>query len=163
MSNQLSHIDDKNNPTMVDVSDKKETTRMAHARGEVILPPLVAKELIDGEIQSKKGPVFHTAIIAGTQAVKQTSQLIPFCHPLPIESCKINITPREGNKLIIDCKVKMTGKTGVEMEALTGVHITALTIYDMIKAISHDTLISNIHLVEKTGGKSDYRQEGNNE
>lgn len=241
----LSHIDsDRNQPTMVDVSAKRITTRTAHARSVVQVPPslaalmqgLTAKKTGRGrtsdagahrnedadnsttnnndgcsnrdhpELYSPKGPVFATAIIAGTMAVKNTHNLIPFCHPLPIDGCKINIEWRDnksasgsdrddnddnddnsdnndnndsidnndnngdnnhshvdggreakGDEIVIDCSVKVTHKTGVEMEALTGASVAALTIYDMCKAVSHDIIISDTRLIEKTGGKSDYR------
>lgn len=149
---QLNHLDRSHNPTMVDVSVKEVTIRVAHARSIVVLPKILQDELNAGEIVTKKGPIFHTAIIAGTMAVKKTHDLIPFCHPLLIESCKITITP-DGNKLVIDCKVKISGKTGVEMEALTGATIAALTIYDMGKALSHEIAIKDTRLIEKSGGK----------
>ncbi len=153
----LNHIDEKNNPTMVDVSQKETSTRMAHARSIIALPEVIWERLKDNEIQTKKGPIFHTAIIAGTMAVKKTHELIPFCHPLLIESCKIDITPVD-KTLVIDCKVKISGKTGVEMEALTGATITGLTIYDMCKALSHEVRIESTHLVEKTGGERIIRE-----
>jgi cyclic pyranopterin phosphate synthase len=154
---RLSHVDDRNQPTMVDVSDKAVTQRTAHARAHVKLPAAV-QAVIDGdEIQGPKGPVFQTAIIAGTQAAKRTHELIPFCHPLGIEGCRIEITVDEAGQAIIDCRVKVTHKTGVEMEALTGATVAALTIYDMCKALSHDIVIAEIALVTKTGGKSDYQ------
>ena len=148
----LNHIDEKNNPTMVDVSKKEVSTRMAHAQSKILLPEVLWERLKDNEIQTKKGPIFHTAIIAGTMAVKKTHELIPFCHPLNIESCKIEISTRE-RSLLIDCKVKITGKTGVEMEALTGVTIAGLTVYDMCKALSHEVVIESTRLIEKTGGE----------
>ncbi len=109
-----------------------------------------------GEIQTKKGPVFHTAIVAGVMAAKKTHELIPFCHPLAIEDCKIEIRLGEDGVARIDCRVKVTHKTGVEMEALTGASVAALTIYDMCKSLSHDIVIGETYLVEKRGGKSDY-------
>jgi cyclic pyranopterin phosphate synthase len=118
----------------------------------------VMSQLINGDIQTKKGPVFHTAIIAATMAVKKTSELIPFCHPLLIEGCKLQITPIiDKNSLQIDCTVDISGKTGVEIEALTGVSVAALTIYDMCKAITQQMTISEIKLIKKTGGKSDIK------
>ncbi|MGB0370366.1 MAG: cyclic pyranopterin monophosphate synthase MoaC [Opitutales bacterium] len=154
---QLSHIDDATNqPTMVDVSNKAPTQRMAKARGYVYLPTEVFARLENGDIATKKGPVFHTAIIAGTQAAKRTSDWIPFCHPLILESIKVFITPEpEESRVKIESVVKLSGKTGVEMEALTAVSAAALTLYDMCKALSQDMRISDIELVEKTGGKSD--------
>jgi cyclic pyranopterin phosphate synthase len=109
------------------------------------------------EIQSPKGPVFQTAIIAGTMAAKRTHELIPFCHPLGLESCKISVAMNEQGEAVIDCRVRVHHKTGVEMEALTGVSVAALTIYDMCKALSHDIVIGDIRLQSKTGGKSDFR------
>jgi cyclic pyranopterin phosphate synthase len=152
----LSHIDDKNQPTMVDVSEKNVTTRTAHARATVRLPPPVHAVVRDGEITTAKGPVFQTAIIAGTMAAKNTPDLIPFCHPIGLESCRIEIELNDTGDVVIDCKTKVTSKTGVEMEALTGASVAALTVYDMCKALSHDIVVENIHLISKTGGKSDY-------
>jgi len=157
MMEQLTHIDSiTGQPGMVDVNGKTITKRVATAQSIVILGPKIMEQLEGGDIQSKKGPVFQTAIIAGTMAVKQTPALIPFCHPLIIEGCKIAITPRNTEEVIIECTVTITGKTGVEMEALTGASVAALTIYDMCKAMSHDIIISETRLVSKTGGKSDY-------
>jgi cyclic pyranopterin phosphate synthase len=152
----LSHIDDNNQPTMVDVSEKNVTTRTAHARATVRLPQQVHAVVRDGEITTAKGPVFQTAIIAGTMAAKNTPDLIPFCHPIGLESCRIEIELNDTGDVVIDCKTKVTSKTGVEMEALTGASVAALTVYDMCKALSHDIVVDNIHLVSKTGGKSDY-------
>lgn len=153
----LSHIDDKNQPTMVDVSDKAVTSRTAHARAHVRLPQAVRDAIQDGEITTAKGPVFQTAIVAGTMAAKKTDELIPFCHPIGLESCRINIEINPDGNAVIDCRTRVTHKTGVEMEALTGAGVAALTIYDMCKALSHDIVIDNLHLVSKTGGKNDYR------
>lgn len=152
----LTHIDSNNQPTMVDVGDKSVTARSATARSRVHLPPVILAELREGEIYSKKGPVFQTAIIAGTMAAKKTAELIPFCHPLPIESCKLQIVVTPEQVIEIYCEVKVTHKTGVEMEALTGASIAALTIYDMCKAMSHEIMISETQLIKKSGGKSDY-------
>ena len=150
----LTHIDSNNNPTMVDVSDKKLTIREASARSIVRLPGIIANEINDkGELNSKKGPVFQTAIIAGTMAIKKTSELIPFCHPLLISSAKIDIDISNNNEIEILSTVKIEGKTGVEMEALTGATVTALTIYDMCKAMSHDIEIHSTKLISKSGGK----------
>jgi cyclic pyranopterin phosphate synthase len=149
-------MDDKNQPTMVDVSDKAITLRMAHARASVNLPSEVSAAIKDGEISTAKGPVFQTAIIAGTMAAKNTSNLVPFCHPIGLDGCRIEIAIDDSGTVVIDCKTKVSGKTGVEMEALTGASVAALTVYDMCKALSHDIVIDNIHLVSKTGGKSDY-------
>lgn len=152
----LSHITADNQPTMVDVSHKAVTLRTAHAQSRVCLPDEFADLLVDGDIASKKGPVFQTAIIAGTMACKKTSELIPFCHPLGLEDCQFSIE-LDGLTVIINCQVSVHHKTGVEMEALTGASVAALTIYDMCKAISHDIVIRDTRLIEKRGGKSDYR------
>ena len=152
----LSHVDDKNQPTMVDVSDKEITFRTAHARASISLPAEVRAAIKDGVISTAKGPVFQTAIIAGTMAAKNTPNLVPFCHPIGLDGCRIEIEIDESGTVVIDCKTKVRSKTGVEMEALTGASVAALTVYDMCKALSHDITINNIHLVSKTGGKSDY-------
>ena len=156
---EFTHIDDRNQPTMVDVGDKTATERQAHARTIVQLPPEILEKLVDGDIQSAKGPVFQTAIIAGTMAVKKTSELIPFCHPLPIEECKITIAADEQQRIVIDCTVRVHHKTGVEMEALTGASVAALAIYDMCKGLSHDIVIESTQLIEKTGGKLDFKRQ----
>ena len=154
---ELTHIDKQNMPTMVDVSLKDITVRTAHAHSEITLTKEVIK-LFDGkDIVSKKGPVFQTAIIAGTTAAKKTSDIIPFCHPINVESIKIDVS-LTNDTCKIDCIVKCSGKTGVEMEALTGAQVTALTIYDMCKAMGHGMTISNGYLIEKTGGKSDVKR-----
>ena len=144
---------------MVDVGDKPVTHRVAHARAVVVLGDELMGLLEDGEIHSKKGPVFQTAIIAGTMACKKTSELIPFCHPLTIEDCKITVQPGDQGEVVVDCTVAVHHKTGVEMEALTGASVAALTIYDMCKAVSHDIVIKDTRLIEKRGGKSDYQSE----
>jgi cyclic pyranopterin phosphate synthase len=153
----FSHIDSKNQPTMVDVSDKSATTRQAHATARVKLPSVVTDAMQDGDIHTAKGPVFQTAIVAGTMAAKRTHELIPFCHPLGLESCKIRIRLDDGGDAVIDCKTTVYHKTGVEMEALTGVSVAALTVYDMCKGLSHDIVVTDVRLVSKTGGKSDYK------
>jgi cyclic pyranopterin phosphate synthase len=155
---KLSHVDSGNRPTMVDVSNKLVTERQAHARSSVRLPDEVLSHVTDGEISTKKGPVFVTAIIAGVMAAKKTHELIPFCHPLGLDSCKIAIE-MSGDTAVIDCRCKVTHKTGVEMEALTGASVAALTIYDMLKALSHDIVISDTRLMAKTGGKQDFNRD----
>ena len=142
---------------MVDVSDKQESKRAAHAVAIVSLPAEVASQISGDEIETKKGPVFATAIIAGVMAAKKTHELIPFCHPLGLDSCKIAIT-MNGNDAVIDCRCKVTHKTGVEMEALTGASVAALTVYDMLKGLSHDIVIRDTRLVSKTGGKRDFQR-----
>ncbi|WP_149302605.1 cyclic pyranopterin monophosphate synthase MoaC [Pareuzebyella sediminis] len=154
--NELSHIDASGNVNMVDVSEKKSTAREAIASGRVEFPSEVFNTLADQDFLGKKGSIIQTAIIAGVQAVKRTSELIPLCHQINLSKVHIEIEPAN-NALEILCKVKCTERTGVEMEALTGVSISALTIYDMCKALSHDILITNIELKQKTGGKNDYR------
>ena len=150
----LSHIDDRNRPAMVDVSGKEITYRQATACSVVMLPENILKLFSGGEITTKKGPVFQTAIIAGSMAVKKTAELIPFCHTLPIESCSITIELNDKKEVVIHCTVAAHHKTGVEMEALTGASIAALTLYDMCKSMSHQIQIANTFLVKKTGGKS---------
>ncbi len=154
---KLSHVDKENRPTMVDVSDKPVSDREAHAQSVLVLPDDVLQQVSDDEIQTSKGPVFATAIIAGVMAAKKTHELIPFCHPIGLDSCKVTIVLR-GNKAVIDCHCKVTHKTGVEMEALTGASVAALTVYDMLKALSHDIVISETRLMAKSGGKRDYRR-----
>ncbi|NCF23511.1 MAG: cyclic pyranopterin monophosphate synthase MoaC [Gammaproteobacteria bacterium] len=156
---ELSHVDEKNRPTMVDVGDKAVTAREAHARTIVVLPKEVLAALDGDEIQSRKGPVFATAIIAGVMAAKKTHELIPFCHPLGLDNCDVAIT-MDGDRAVIDCRCKVTHKTGVEMEALTGASVAALTVYDMCKALSHDIVISETRLMMKTGGKQDFHRGG---
>jgi cyclic pyranopterin phosphate synthase len=152
---KLSHIDEANRPTMVDVSDKQATSRTAHAQAEVQLPDVIARHIDGDEIETKKGPVFATAIIAGVMAAKKTHELIPFCHPLGLENCKVSIELRE-RTAVIDCHCSVHHKTGVEMEALTGASVAALTVYDMLKAMSHDIVIGPTRLMAKTGGKQDF-------
>ncbi len=156
MTNELSHIDQQNNPTMVDVSDKSISARVATAQCKVTLPDAVKAALLDGEIQSKKGPVFQTAIIAGVMAAKKTHELIPFCHPLALEYCQVTIKVDHNQDLMITCECKIHGKTGIEMEALTGASVAALTVYDMCKALSHHIIISDTRLLAKSGGKSTF-------
>jgi len=155
---KLSHIDERNRPTMVDVSDKTATQRTAHARTVIHLPAEVVAELDGDEISTKKGPVIATAIIAGVMAAKRTHELIPFCHPLGLENCKI-IIDVSGSDAVIDCLCKVHHKTGVEMEALTGASVAALTVYDMCKALSHDIVIGETRLIAKTGGKKDFQHD----
>ena len=150
----LTHIDQNNQPTMVDVTDKRVTLRMAMAKTQVQLPREVAPYLVGDDVVLAKGPVFQTAIIAGTMAAKKTFETIPFCHQIPIESCKFRITIDEHFLVTIECRVKTSFKTGVEMEALTGATTAALTIYDMCKALSHNITIKETRLMAKTGGKN---------
>jgi cyclic pyranopterin phosphate synthase len=154
----FSHIDSANLPTMVDVGDKTVTKRTATAQARVRFPAEVAAALRERDFTTAKGPVFQTAIIAGVMAAKRTHELIPFCHPLGIENCKIAIE-MDGDTAVVECTASVHHKTGVEMEALTGASIAALTIYDMCKALSHDIVIAETRLVEKRGGKSDLHRE----
>ncbi len=143
---------------MVNVGDKPVTHRTAHAVAVVSLPEPLSALLRDGEIQTKKGPIFQTAALAGVMGAKKTSDLIPLCHPLPLDDCKIEIIPdAAGREVTIHCRVQTHARTGVEMEALTGATVAALTLYDMAKAVSHQIEIRQVRLLEKTGGKSDYQ------
>lgn len=143
---------------MVNVSEKKITKRSATARSIVVLPQEVLDQFQDGDITTKKGSVFQIAIIAGVMAAKKTGELIPLCHPLGLDDCQINIDFNEALEVVIDCTVTITAKTGVEMEALTGASIAALTIYDMCKAMSHDIVIKETKLMQKSGGKHDFNR-----
>ncbi|MFT5724852.1 MAG: cyclic pyranopterin phosphate synthase [Bacteroidia bacterium] len=152
---QFTHIDATGNPKMVDVGAKEVTSRQAEAVSHVVLPSDVISLLQNDEIHTKKGPVFQTAILAGIMAAKKTSDLIPLCHPLALNKCDVSIVVANC-KVVITCLVGCSGKTGVEMEALTGASVAALTIYDMCKAFSHDIVIEQTRLVQKSGGKSDF-------
>jgi len=143
---------------MVDVSGKQVTHRTATARSVVVLPAEVLQHLTNGDLVSKKGPVFQTAIIAGIMAAKKTGDLIPLCHPLGMDNCNITIQVNEQQEIVIDCTASITAKTGIEMEALVGASIAALTIYDMCKAMSHDIIIKETKLIAKTGGKRDFKR-----
>lgn len=142
---------------MVDVGPKTATHRIAEAEAIVKLPASVARALAASGHRTRKGPVFDTAIIAGVLAVKRTSDLIPFCHPLPIEHCSIDIEALGSGSLRIRCRVETQHKTGVEMEALTGATAAALTVYDMCKALSHAIRIERVRLITKSGGKRTVR------
>ncbi len=152
-STRLTHVDSDGRPRMVDVGAKSITRREATAEVRVVFPADVAAAVREHGLRSAKGPIIDTAIIAGTMAVKRTHELIPFCHPLPIENCRIEIAFVSETELAIRCTVAITHKTGVEMEALTGASVAALTVYDMCKALSHEIVIDKLHLVEKSGGK----------
>jgi cyclic pyranopterin phosphate synthase len=153
----LSHVDDAQQPRMVDVGAKQATQRVAQARARVTFPAEVAAALHAAGHVTAKGAVLTVAHIAGVMGAKATAQLIPLCHPLALDKCDVVIR-MEGNDAWIDCTVACTGRTGVEMEALTGASIAALTIYDMCKAMSHDIVIGDIRLIRKTGGKRDLDQ-----
>ncbi|WP_460906988.1 cyclic pyranopterin monophosphate synthase MoaC [Spirosoma areae] len=156
--NSFSHLNAEGNPAMVDVGAKAVSRRTARARSTVELGPDVMQHLVGQDIATKKGPVFQTAVIAGTMAAKRTDDLIPLCHSLGLDNCQITITT-EGTNAVVDCFVSTEGKTGVEMEALVGASVAALTIYDMCKAISHNIIIRETKLMEKTGGKRDFRRD----
>ena len=157
MTKQLTHIDDTGKASMVDVSNKQATIRTAIASGKVIFPSNVFDTLASQDFLGHKGSIIQTAVIAGIQAVKKTADLIPLCHQLNLSKIQIDIVPID-NALHVTCKVKCNEQTGVEMEALTGVSVSALTIYDMCKAMSHDIKISEIQLEHKTGGKNDFNR-----
>ncbi|MHB8446949.1 MAG: cyclic pyranopterin monophosphate synthase MoaC [Rudaea sp.] len=149
----LTHVDPAGRPRMVDVGAKAVTARAATAQASVRFPAAVARVLRAQGMRAKKGPIIDTAIIAGTLAVKRTHELIPFCHPLAIERCDFTVEFVAPTKLSICCEVAVTHKTGVEMEALTGASVAALTVYDMCKALSHKIVIGEVRLLEKSGGK----------
>ncbi|HVJ44910.1 MAG TPA: cyclic pyranopterin monophosphate synthase MoaC [Luteolibacter sp.] len=148
----FTHVRD-GKPSMVDITAKSANKRTAVAEARMTLGAEIMGRFADRDLHGPKGPVIQTAIIAGTMAVKKTSDLIPFCHPLPVESCDFSIEP-EGDGIVIRCTVSTAGKTGVEMEAITGVSVAALTVYDMCKAMNKGIVIGQIFLLSKTGGKS---------
>ena len=153
----LTHVDPAGRPSMVDVGAKAVTHRTAVVETRVRFPAHVAAALRDAQFATAKGPVFHTAIVAGVMAAKRTHELIPFCHPLGLERCDVTIE-MAGDDAVIRCTVSVHHKTGVEMEALTGASIAALTIYDMCKALSHEIVVAETRLLEKQGGKRDVRE-----
>ena len=153
----LTHVGVHGRPRMVDVGAKAATARSAAAQAIVVFPTAVARALRAQGMRAKKGPVIDTAIVAGTMAVKRTHELIPFCHPLAIERCDFVVEFLSSTQLSIRCEVAVTHKTGVEMEALTGASIAALTVYDMCKALSHEIAIADVRLLEKSGGKRKVR------
>ena len=149
----VSHLDKKNNPIMVDVGGKDITHRTAEAEGEVVFDKITFKKI--EKLKSKKGSIKNVAIVAGIMGAKETSKLIPLCHNIPIDSVKIEITKNvKKNTLIVNSKVKTSSKTGVEIEALTEVSVSCLTIYDMCKYLNKSIKIKNIKLISKKGGKS---------
>ena len=156
---EFSHLDVSGNPSMVDVGQKEITQREATAHCVVSLPEEVMSRLKNDDVHTKKGPVFQTAIIAGVMAAKRTSELIPLCHPLLLEDCQVSIQVQPDNTVEVRCTARLHGKTGVEMEALTGASVAALTIYDMCKAFSHDIRISDLCVISKSGGKHDFNRE----
>ncbi|MHA6249597.1 cyclic pyranopterin monophosphate synthase MoaC [Pontibacter sp. CAU 1760] len=155
---EFSHLNEKGKATMVDVGGKQVTRRTATARCLVALPPEVLQKLNEGDIQTKKGSVFQIAIIAGIMGAKKTGELIPLCHPLGLDNCDVSLHLNEADELVIDCTASITAKTGVEMEALVGASVAALTVYDMCKALSHDIIIKETKLIAKTGGKRDFER-----
>ena len=159
MENKFTHLDKAGNPSMVDVGEKKVTKRTATARSIVVVDGNILDQLTNKEIHTKKGPVFQTAILAGVMGAKKTSDLIPLCHPLGLDNCQVKIYLNNQQEIVIDCTASLNAKTGVEMEALTGATVAALTIYDMCKAFSHNIIIKETKLMEKTGGKRDFKRE----
>jgi cyclic pyranopterin monophosphate synthase len=157
-ANRLTHLDSGNRPSMVDIGGKAVTERVAVAEATVRLPPEVAAALRKSGHRTSKGPVFDTAIVAGVMAAKRTHELIPFCHPLALDHCTVEVEDRAGGRIRVTCRVSIHHRTGVEMEALTGASVAALTIYDMCKALSHDIEITRVRLLEKSGGKRDFRR-----
>ena len=157
----LTHVGADDRPRMVDVSAKAPSRRVARAESFVEFPAAAAKALFAAELKSKKGPVVDTAIVAGVMAAKRTHELIPLCHPLALSKVQVEIEPEhDPPALRVTASVGVTGRTGVEMEALTAAAIACLTIYDMAKAVDRGMVIAGIRLLEKTGGQSgDYRAE----
>lgn len=156
----LTHIDADGRPAMVDVSGKAVTAREAVAECRVEFPAAVAAQLRERGLRSAKGGIVDTAIVAGTMAVKRTHELIPFCHPLPIDGVRLSIDWQGERELLVECAVRTTHRTGVEMEALTGATVAALTIYDMCKALSHAIVLGPAQLAGKRGGKRDFGKTG---
>lgn len=159
-SKKLTHLNEKGEPAMVDVGAKLPTRRIARARALVEVKPEIMELLDEGELQTKKGPVFQTAVLAGIMGAKKTGELIPLCHPLGLDNCQIDIRVLDDTLIQVECTAGLTAKTGVEMEALTGASVAALTIYDMCKALSHEIVIREVKLMEKRGGKSNFLREG---
>ena len=149
-NDKLTHVDASGNPSMVDVSEKATTKRTAKAQAIVTVGREILHLIRGEELMTRKGPVFQTAILAGIMGAKKTSDLIPLCHPLGLEDCKIEIRTSEED-VIITSTASLSAKTGVEMEALTAASVAALTVYDMCKALSHSIVIREIRLIEKTG------------
>jgi cyclic pyranopterin monophosphate synthase len=149
----LTHLDARRRPAMVDVGAKDVTERRAVAEACLRLPRKVAQALRASGHRTRKGPVFDTAILAGVMAAKRTHELIPFCHPLALEDCRLEIEHSRPTEIRVRCQVSVHHRTGVEMEALTGAAVAALTIYDMCKALSHDIEIASLRLLAKSGGR----------
>ncbi len=158
MKQEFSHLSPEGDPRMVDVSEKSSTARTAVAQSVVVLDEAIMDRLENDEIHTRKGPVFQTAILAGIMGAKRTSELIPLCHPIGLDNCTVEIEVNERREVVITCTARITGRTGVEMEALTGASVAALTIYDMCKGFSHDIEIRETKLMKKTGGKRDFER-----
>lgn len=158
MSDQFTHLDQTGNPSMVNVGGKIPSLRTAVAQSIVILPENVLNQLDNKEITTPKGAVFQTAILAGIMGAKKTGELIPLCHPIGMDNCQISINLNDNREVVIECTASVFAKTGVEMEAMTGATIAALTIYDMCKAFTHDIIIKETKLMAKTGGKRDFHR-----
>ena len=158
MPAEFTHIDSQGRPSMVDVGAKTASQRVAVAEARVLFPVDVAASLKGEGMRTAKGSVIDTAIIAGTMAAKRTYELIPFCHPMAIERCRFDTEFVSDVELRIRCEVAITHKTGVEMEALTGASVAALTVYDMCKALSHEIVITGVRLLEKSGGKREVKE-----
>jgi len=154
----FTHLDARNRPAMVDVGAKDVTRRVATAEARLRLPPAVARALRASGHRTSKGPVFDTAIVAGVMAAKRTHELIPFCHPLGLENCQVRIEQR-GSEIRVRCETSVHHRTGVEMEALTGATVAALTVYDMCKALSHDIEIVSVRLLSKSGGRRTFARQ----
>ena len=155
----LTHVDERGRPRMVDVGGKAVSARMARAEAEIVFPLEIDRQLRAQGFHVAKGPVLATAIIAGVMGAKRTAELIPFCHPLSLEDCAIEIEPSEQGCWRVLCSVKLNARTGAEMEALTGAAVAALAVYDMCKALSPEIEIRRLRLVEKRGGKRDFLRE----
>lgn len=153
---KLTHLNAAGQPAMVDVGAKAVTRRVARARSRVLVGADILRLVQHGDLPTRKGPVFQTAILAGIMAAKKTSDLIPLCHPMGLDDCQVHIRVYEPDTIVIECVASVTGKTGVEMEALTGASVAALTVYDMCKALSHNIIIQETRLLSKTGGKQDF-------
>ena len=155
---KLSHINDQGQASMVHVGGKQVTLRKAKARAIVFLGRSILQEMEGSELQLAKGSVFQTAILAGIMGAKQTGQLIPLCHPVGMDHCDLTIQVMDEERIQIVCSVSVEAKTGIEMEALTGASVAALTVYDMCKAMSHDIVIQEVCLLEKSGGKKNFKR-----
>ncbi len=155
----FTHLNADGKPEMVDVGDKAITNRVAVAEATVVLGETILAALSKNDFNSKKGSIIQTAVLAGTMAVKNTWATIPLCHAIPISGCKVDVVGADAGAMKVTCQVRTEGRTGVEMEALHGATVAALTIYDMCKSMSHGIRIEGVRLLRKTGGKSDYRAE----